>query len=399
MRKKIYILLTLLAGVLYAHADGFYADPVSIQQGKQAKVAINYQFDNDDVYVGYEFILQMPDGISTLKDENGLPVYELDSQNSTYMIIRTTTDGFGALPQTTNNPLVGNSGTLMTLTFVADPSLPVGTERTVTIKHVKLTKQDEQGALHTVTYDESTFTVTIVERLTTLDELSTDDIEAEEATNVQLLRTLNDNEWSTICLPFAMTGEQVAATFGSNVQIGDLDDYETEESGRDVTAIVVKFNAVTITDGIEANHPYIIKVSEGNGKSSYRIDNVDITPGDPVKKISRKDKFVGTYKAETIVPEFCLFLNGNKFWYSTGKTKMKAFRAYFDFNDVLSEVENASNSISLTFEQTNGIDQLTQAPSMEGVYDLQGRKIQVDERKPESLKKGVYIINGKKVTK
>ena len=233
-----------------------------------------------------------------------------------------------------------------------------------------------------------------------LDENATTPPTPQNNADVLVMRTLNDNEWSTICLPFAMTGEQLTTAFGRDVQIGDLDSYETEMTDEKVTAIVVKFNSVNIADGIDANHPYIIKVSEGNAKSLYPISNVDIDPADnPVKDIGALGQFVGTYIAGTIVPNFCLFLNGNKFWYSTGKTKMKAYRAYFDFKDVLSKVENANNSVSLTFEQTDGISQPVQTMVKEGIYDLQGRKIQVDESKLELLKKGVYIINGKKVTK
>ena len=105
---------------------------------------------------------------------------------------------------------------------------------------------------------------------------------------------------------------------------------------------------------------------------------------------------VGTYVAETEVPEDCLFLNGNKFWYSTGNTKIKAFRAYFDFYDVLAEKDLNSN-ISFAFDEADGINQMEMGLPADGVYNLQGQKVHTDESK--SLKKGVYIINGKKVVR
>ena len=39
---------------------------------------------------------------------------------------------------------------------------------------------------------------------------------------VRVKRTINANEWSTICLPFAITAEQVKGVFGDDVQLGDF---------------------------------------------------------------------------------------------------------------------------------------------------------------------------------
>ena len=36
-----------------------------------------------------------------------------------------------------------------------------------------------------------------------------------------------------------------------------------------------------------------------------------------------------------------MFLSGSQFWYSAGLTQMKAYRAYFDFYDVLYAVEGS----------------------------------------------------------
>jgi hypothetical protein len=102
--------------------------------------------------------------------------------------------------------------------------------------------------------------------------------------------------------------------------------------------------------------------------------------------------FYGTYHAGTEVPELCLFLNGNKFWYSTGATKMKAFRAYFEFLDVLAEVEEQYGSrIFMNFVDNDATGIRNIKSSEDGKYfDLQGRGV-----KP--TKKGLYIKDGKKV--
>jgi len=49
---------------------------------------------------------------------------------------------------------------------------------------------------------------------------------------------------------------------------------------------------------------------------------------------------------------------------------------------------------------TTGIDRMGKhVMNVEGVYDLQGRKLSTSNSQLSTLKKGIYIINGKKVVK
>ena len=147
---------------------------------------------------------------------------------------------------------------------------------------------------------------------------------------------------------------------------------------------------------IEANHPYIIKVS--NNITEFSVEEVDIAPEEEptvaaVKRTKKQwSEMIGTYVAQTTLDATCLFLSENKFWYSAGNTKMKAFRAYFDFYDVLTEIEDTySSRIILNFpdDETTGIRNI--APSMNNrYYDLQGRQIDMPN-------KGIYVKDGRKV--
>ena len=103
--------------------------------------------------------------------------------------------------------------------------------------------------------------------------------------------------------------------------------------------------------------------------------------------------------ANTEVEEYCLFLNGNKFWYSTGTTKMKAYRAYFSFYTVLSEVDSSAeaNIRYVIADEVTAIEGISvNGEERQGVYTLQGvslgENVDVD-----NLPKGVYVVNGKKV--
>jgi len=63
---------------------------------------------------------------------------------------------------------------------------------------------------------------------------------------------------------------------------------------------------------------------------SFDVEDVVINPATtPVNKADAdglQGSFVGTL-AKTVVPADALFISGNKFWYSTGKTNKKAGKA------------------------------------------------------------------------
>jgi hypothetical protein len=118
-----------------------------------------------------------------------------------------------------------------------------------------------------------------------------------------------------------------------------------------------------------------------------------IAPDDVKAGSNKRGWFYGTYEAETVVPANSLFLNGNKFYYSTGKTKMKAFRAYLTLPVVLADVSNASSRIALSFEETTDVKELksSRIEGLKSYYNLKGQRVEAP------VKKGLYIRDGKKV--
>ena len=241
-----------------------------------------------------------------------------------------------------------------------------------------------------------TFKVKVVNALTVvLDDTSTTLPENATGVNVVVKRTIKANDWSTICLPFEMSEEQVKTAFGEDVELADFTSWSSEEDDDgNIVSINIDFTDVT---EIEANHPYIIKVTETISK--FNVDGVDIeVDEEPVVQVGKKKAergyFTGCYVANTEVPENNLFLSENKFWYSKGLTKMKAFRGFFELADVLTAVEGADSRIAMSFDnQTEGIKETSNLKSQSSkLYDLQGRRVV----KPG---KGLYIQNGRKVIK
>lgn len=236
---------------------------------------------------------------------------------------------------------------------------------------------------------------------TILDETSTTaPTSSDGEVDVLVRRAIKANEWSTICLPFAMTGTQVKSTFGEDVRLANFIGYEAkEDNDENVTGLTINFEEVNASAGMEANYPYLIKVSseisEFEVKATIETNEEGAVVEYDNSESGSHGSLIGTYHAGDAIPANGLFLSGNQFWYSTGETRIKAFRAYFMFVDVLTEVEGASANIRYTIvdEATGIADVKSPMGASDGWYTLDGRRL---ERKP--AERGVYIMDGKKVS-
>ena len=101
-------------------------------------------------------------------------------------------------------------------------------------------------------------------------------------------------------------------------------------------------------------------------------------------------KFKGVL-AKTTVPNNGLFISGNKFYYSKGNTKIKAFRGWFNLEAVLNVA--ASAPVFFSFDnETTSINMVKGERNISNgeVYNLNGHRVM-------SPNKGLFIKNGKKV--
>ena len=402
MKRLLLSIVTLLAIAGVSKAQNALSVPdITLPQNSTATLTVNFQFDVANTYTGYSFNLELPGDLEFVMAEGtDVACTKGACHDASHSVTANLSEGLVKVAglSLSSKPLTGTSGVLLTFTVKPKSAVTVGQTYTGTIKDILIvpvegTKQNLSA---------STFTVTIGEPAdlrTILDETSTTAPEAATGVDVRVKRTINANVWSTICLPFAMSEAQVQAAFGNDVKLGDFNGYEATDDGDNVTSIAVKFVDAT---AIEANHPYIIKVSAP--VTEFTVDGVDIDPEEePTKAAVKRTKkqwseMIGTYVANTVVGNaeeeaWCLFLSGGKFWYSKGTTKMKAYRAYFDFYDVLSDVENGNTNAKMyiSFDPPTGIEKTEVTHSAEGeYYDLQGRKVM-------NPGKGMYIKDHKKV--
>ncbi len=406
MKKIFFAFVAFVLCIAQTNAQSITFSNVEVPEKGQGELVVNYSTGGKTI-VSYGFTIKLPEGLSfVMTDGEPNVIYEGGKGvNLTYK------DGnFGFLPKNDEVQITGD-GVLLKLTLQAGEKLKQNDEFEVEVTSLGMTDSD----LKDVPIANTTFTVKIIENRITLDENATELPDVSGTQNVLVKRTIKagkgKDNWGTICLPFAMTGEQVKAAFGDDVEFADFTGYTASYDDDDfVTSIEVSFASVDISTGIAANHPYIINLGKDATEdiSEFRVDNVNIAfEEEPMIHFgtSRKYKdFVGTYTVINNLgstAEPCLFLSGNKFYYATGKTKMKAYRAYFAFYEYLKEFDPEAGGAKISFSvdgDATSIDGIGTQRIVEGVYDLSGRKIKLEDGDVTKLQKGVYIINGKKVT-
>lgn len=398
MYKKLFTFVVFVTTILSVRAESLTIADVVLPQNGTAYIDIELN-NPSSVYNAFTFAVQLPDGLSPVMDGEGNPLFTKGER----MGSKTPQSGYITESKqirlgliTDGTAISGTSGVLLSPAIQLTESVPVGTKFTVRLVDAIFTTT----SLIKESLSDVEFNVTVgepVDPRIILDETSTIAPEASGgAVDVRVRRTIKANEWSTICLPFTATGEQVKAAFGNDVRLSAFTGWESEEDDDEaIVAINVSFTEADADDGIEANTPMLIMVSEAVTEATF--DGVTLEPEEePVvqvgKKASQRGYFYGTYIA-TQVPEENLFLNGNKFWYSTGATSIKAFRGFFELRDVLDayyDVAAVKFYLDVDGVATQVNDIHVERP-LSQVYDLSGRKM----NKPQ--KSGIYIVNGKKV--
>ena len=234
-------------------------------------------------------------------------------------------------------------------------------------------------------------------------------------------RTLyKDGDWNTICLPFSLSAEQIAAhEYFKDVDIRVLTSLSLSADG----TLTLNFTAKGAVTSIQAGTPYIIKWTRDSRyeemPSAYDIRNVTFTgititsttPG-AVTSADGKVTFQGTYGYTEYTNEdrSVLFLGTqNRLYYPQPALNdptqpfdeytnpwvypsIGAFLAYFKLNDTNAPVMdiqlNFGDSETTEIKTTN----YTNYTNSDVWYDLSGRKLDA-----QPTQKGIYIHGGRKV--
>lgn len=206
-------------------------------------------------------------------------------------------------------------------------------------------------------------------------------IAASKDSKVSYDRIFTQGQPCTVCLPFALTAEELA-----NV-------------GKAYTLSAVSGSKATFTpvEAIEAYKPYLL-IPSADGKLLEEIaatkDIADV-PAEANTSVSGGYSFVGTLQAETSVKKDGMEVYGfsaseGKFVHASDKASIDAFRAYISVPSTALSTA-ASRSIDLDFGGTTGINEIqnAQSSSAAATYDVAGKRVGKNY-------KGVVVSNGKK---
>lgn len=215
-----------------------------------------------------------------------------------------------------------------------------------------------------------------------LAEESANNLKTLDNTYVKLNRTLVADKWNTLCVPFAISEEEIKANFGEGTLVEKFD--------------AVNGNTVNFADAtsIEAGVPYLIKPTDAG--TTYTFYGKEVSADAPKTKGNADVTFKGIYSPTDITNNGTVnaagVTEGGKVLFVNPGSKTKAFRCFFTISHNASitpamlkisikGVETAINSIVM--DNSNATDN--------AVYNLQGQRVNGN-----SLTKGIYIKNGKK---
>ena len=239
-----------------------------------------------------------------------------------------------------------------------------------------------------------------------LDELSneTDDvIKANDGKtlNVKLRRNIRTGGWNTLCLPFGVSGEEVAGALGSGTRVEELASVDYDATAG---AVELKFKRAS---AIEAGRPYLVlPESEGSifdlgqrtitgtvEPATFSVTLGDASPAD----ISMVGSFARFYLASTD-DENQYFIQQDKFYRATQANPITSdgYRCYFCVKSTggaavpslgAARVVHADGTVTNIRLIDTGL-----GTADTRIYDMQGRQ-------HSGLQRGVNIVGGKKIVR
>lgn len=208
-------------------------------------------------------------------------------------------------------------------------------------------------------------------------------------------KSLNQNQWNAVCLPFTMNEVQTKEAFGDDMEIIDLEDVDDHK-------ITFKKHQYQM---IIAGRPYLVwssKSQMGIPTTPVSYDSQAKEPGKVQAKSGNNYALIGNY-AKIGLPKNSYVLNSKSVVLQNaaeeGKNSLKGYRAYINSAD---GTQLARKAFVISFagidEMVTGIQEvvadLADPQASGNVYSLSG--VKVSSKGLQNLPAGVYIMNGNK---
>jgi len=401
--KKMLIMALMAVPVLATAQNALTVAEMTIPKSG-GDLKFNFQFAQEGMYTSYQFKIETPEGALYDIDESGdvectLGECHTNSHSATaHWNASNSTLGVGVASMS-SALLKGISGELISIPML-ETEKSVGTE--LTFKVVDITYIRLDGTKDKL--NDYEFTITIGEPDDGRIKFNENDTKLPTYTagtkgNVRMARTIKANQWSTIVLPFTLNKTKAETIFGSDVKLAEFTGFETVYEDEDVpvpSSITINFVTYELkgTKPMSGGKPFLIKTSKDI--TSFEADDCtlvgavsDVTK--PDKEYDISGKFTGTF-VKSKVPADGLFINDEKFYYSTGATNIKAFRGWFELDAVLNKMTDFGVKMFIDIDGiATPVEGLNILKSEDMVYDMSGRRIS------EPSQRGMYIVNGRKV--
>ena len=194
--------------------------------------------------------------------------------------------------------------------------------------------------------------------------------------DVNMKRTIKAG-YNTVCFPFAMTGEEVATTFGAGSQAYSY----SEAAGQILFAKA---------DGIEANVPVLLNATSPASTFTLADKTVE-APSDLAVSGDTYD-FVGNYTPALTIAAGNYVLSNGSVVKSLGGSTLNGMRAFF------AKKGAEAKSLSMDIEgETTGIQFVNgEVETVGDIYTVGGQLVRRNST-VKGLPEGIYMINGNKV--
>ena len=222
-----------------------------------------------------------------------------------------------------------------------------------------------------------------------LESYSTPSIGNTGSAEVHLKRTFSANSWNSLCVPFAISDDEVKTQFGNDAKVAEF---------TGATATTLEFSSCT---GIEAGKPYLVYIPVGATQTEYftfkGVSHFAGTPTDVVQHgpANEKTTFHGYFYKST-APKGSYVLRKNQVYHLVSDMAIKGFRAVLIDGPATQRVFTQW-SLDGTTTGIGNID--ATVIQRYNVYNTNGQMVRHAATSLDDLPHGVYIVNGKKVIK
>lgn len=254
--------------------------------------------------------------------------------------------------------------------------IQAGLDFTVT---VEAENYEDQQFAYNLSGESKTLNITLTHPELTLNNSETEISNYSGKADVTVARTLKAG-WNAVVLPFALTADDITNAFGADAEVATYDG--DEQNGDNVHINFAK--ATTVAAGV----PFLLYLKTAPASAPVFTDKaVNFTVNNAEGNVF---DFVGTF-ANTTAAAGDYILSGGKFKNAAGGNAINAYRAYLKLKGADASRVSLFVDGFLVEDEATAITGAKMNAQQENVYNLSGQKIN------NQLKKGIYIVNGKKV--